>query len=195
MLVTSMPLSSCLWPPEIRSRPSGMKACPEQNSIVSTGISMALVGGPLAGSQSRGIPITVPPGSNLPHASSLPLGRRCMCSGTMSQFTSGPHLPVVASAGSGERLTGAEVTLLVPAVNSSVCAPVPLMPRSPNFATPEASVVAVVVPSSVPPPEATLAVTSTPAAGCPPASVHLHHRLDDGIEHLAGERRRRAGCW
>ena len=41
------------------------------------------------------------------------------------------------------------------------------MPRSPNLAKPDALVVAVVVPSSVPPPDAMLAVTSTPAAGCP----------------------------
>ena len=76
-----------------------------------------------------------------------------MCSGTMSQVTSGPQLPVVAWAGSAERLTGAEVTLLEPVVNWSVCAPVPAMPRSPNFALPPASEVAVAVPSSVPPPE------------------------------------------
>jgi hypothetical protein len=147
------------------SRPSGMKAWPAQNSIVSTTISRAPVGGPLAGSQSRGIPITVPPGSYLPHARILPVGSRCMCSGTMSQSTTGPHLPVVASVGSGERSTGAEVTVLVPAANWSTCAPVPLMPRSPNLATPDASVVAVVVPSSVPPPEATVASTCTPAMG------------------------------
>ena len=56
-----------------------------------------------------------------------------MCSGTMSQLTTGPHLPVVASGGSGETETGEEVTLAAPAVNSRVWDPEPLIPRSPNL--------------------------------------------------------------
>ncbi len=62
------------------------------------------------------------------------------------------------------------------------------MPRSPNRATPAASVVAVVVPPSVPPPEAMLAVTSTPAAGPPDASVTSTTGCTTGIEHLAVQR-------
>ncbi len=62
---------------------------------------------------------------------------------------------------------GAAVTVSASMANSRVWAPVPLMPRSPNLAKPDASVVSVVVPSSVPPPEAMRAVTTTPAAGCP----------------------------
>jgi hypothetical protein len=77
----------------------------------------------------------------------------------MSQSTIGPQLPVAAAAGSGNRSTGEEVTVAMPDVNSITCSPVPLMPRSPKVAVPLASVVAVVVPSSVPPPEAIVAVT------------------------------------
>ena len=57
------------------------------------------------------------------------------------------------------------MTLPAVAVNCRVWLPVPVIPRSPNRATPEASVVAVVLPSSVPLPDARLAVTSTPEAG------------------------------
>ena len=134
--------------------------------MVSTGTIGAPAGDPLAGFQSRGIPMP-PPTSNLPQPRSFPVGSRLRCRGTMSQPTTGPHLPVVASAGNAETLTGAAVTVSASMANSRVCAPVPLMPRSPNFAKPDASVVAVTVPSSVPPPEAMRAVTSAPAAGCP----------------------------
>ena len=160
--------------------------------MVSAGTSLALVGGlPLAGSQSRGIvamePIA-PPSSNLPQPITLPVGNRLMCSGTMSQLTTVPHFPVVASEGSAETSTGDEVTLLPPAVNCSVCDPVPLMPRSPNCATPEASDVAVKLPPSVPLPDAMLAVTSTPAAGLPDASFTSTTGCTDGIEHFTVER-------
>jgi hypothetical protein len=90
-----------------------------------------------------------------------------MCNGTMSQLTSGPHSPIVAPPGSGSTVTGDEVTDAVPELNSSVCSPVPAMPRSAKVAVPLASVVAVVVPSRVPPPEAMVAVTSASATGLP----------------------------
>jgi len=100
----------------------------------------------------------------------LPFGIRLISRGTMSHGTTVPHLPWLASSGNAETLTGEEVTLAVPAVNSMVWSPVPLMPRSANRAMPFASVVAVVFPSSVPPPEM-LAVTAWPEIGVPPAAV------------------------
>ncbi len=68
------------------------------------------------------VPIA-PPSSYLPQAMTLPVGSRLMCSGTMSQLTTGPHFPVVASGGSADTVTGDEVTLLAPAVNCRVCDP------------------------------------------------------------------------
>ena len=55
-----------------------------------------------AGSQIRGIPM-VSATSVLPQAKIFPFGIRLMCSGTMSQSTTGPHLPDVASVGSGDK--------------------------------------------------------------------------------------------
>ena len=45
-----------------------------------------------------------------------------MCSGTMSQLTTGPHLPFVAWIDSGERsMVGAATTVSVGMANRSVC--------------------------------------------------------------------------
>ena len=174
MLVTSIPTLSLLCPPVTIRRPSAISVWPEQKSIVSACTSIALVGGPAAGSHRRGrvaiVPIT-PPSSYLPHPRAFPLGNRWMCSGTMSQATTGPHFPLVASDGSADRVTGVAVTLVKPILNSRVCAPAPSMPRSPNFAKSWASVVDVVVPSNVPPPPVRLAVTPTPGTGLPEPSL------------------------
>src|SRR5690349_3245989 len=169
MLVTSRPRSSALCPPLTSSRPSGINAWPEQNSIVSTLIICAVLGGPAAGSHSRGIAI-VPSSSNLPQASTFPVGNRLACSGTMAQSTLGSHLPVVASGGSALMLIEREVLETVPVVNRSVCAPGPAMPRSTKAAVPLVLVVAVTVPCRVPDPVAMLAVTTTPGTTTPPAS-------------------------
>ena len=143
-----------------------MSVCPAQKSMSSTWISVALPGEELEGSQIRGIPI-VSATSVLPQAKIFPVGSSVMWSGTMSQETTGPHLPEVASRGNGDSVTGEEVTLAAPAMNSSVWSPVPSMPRSPNFATPLLLVVAVRFPCSVPLPDARLAVISTPPTGFP----------------------------
>jgi hypothetical protein len=66
--------------------------------------------------------------------------------------------------------TGGSVTVMVAdvtdvrfgAVNTSACAPLPVIARFVNVATPLAFVVAVVVPLNVPPPLAIAAVTTTP---------------------------------
>src|SRR5690349_1178986 len=170
MLVASMPVSSALCPPDTSRRPSARNVCPEQNSMVSAWMALNW---PEAGSHRRGIEPWVPatpPSSYLPHPSTLPVGSRWMWRGTMGQGTSGPHLPVVASEGNAVTFTGAAVTLALPVPKASVVLPAPLMPRSPNLARPCASVVAVAVPSRVPGPADTLAVTTTPAAAFPPAS-------------------------
>src|SRR4051794_30254346 len=106
---------------------------------------MAVVGNPAAGSHSLGLAI-VPSSSCLPHARIFRVGSRVMWSGTMSQATGEPHLPVVASGGSGFRVTVLEVTPIEPVVNRIVWAPVPDTPRSVNWAEPLAWVVAVRVP-------------------------------------------------
>jgi hypothetical protein len=90
-----------------------------------------------------------------------------MCSGTMSHCTTGPHDPLVACGNRGVTSIGEDLTDAVPAVNSSTCDPVPRIPRSANAAFPAASVMAVVEPSRVPPPEAVDTVTVTPGAGLP----------------------------
>jgi len=97
--------------------------------------------------------------SNLPQASTLPLGMRLMCSGTISQETGASHLPVAASGGSGSIRTDDDVPVAAPLVKLSVWSPVPAMPRSTNVALPEVPVVAVRVPCSVPVPLAMLALT------------------------------------
>src|SRR5689334_13807307 len=131
----------------------------------------AVVGGPAAGSQIRGIPMlsAAEKGSwfRLPQAKILPFGNNVICSGTMSHCTTGPQAPVLASAGSGEMVIADEVTVADPAANWIVFEPGPRIPRSPKAASPFASVVALLVPSSVPPPDAICAVTWTPARGCP----------------------------
>src|SRR5689334_7128704 len=116
MLVLSMPVSSALCPPDTMIRPSAMPVCPEQNSIVSAGIIRAVVGGPAAGSHSRGTEPMVPEAwlfssSYLPQPMILPVGSKLMWSGTMSHGTTGPHWPVVAAGGSGATATGDATTV------------------------------------------------------------------------------------
>ena len=96
--------------------------------------------------------------------------------------------------GSADRVTGEEVTSVVPAVNFRVWSPVPSMPRSPNFATPLALVMAVAVPSSVPLPDASAGSHFYRADRIPAAVLHNDFRLHQGIEYLAGQcRYRRVG--
>ncbi len=93
-----------------------MSACPEQNSMVSAGTSMAVVGGPAAGSQRRGLAIFAVPASYLPQAMIFPVGRRLMCRGTMSQLTGASHWPVVASGGSAPSVMVDDVAVTAPVV-------------------------------------------------------------------------------
>ena len=72
-----------------------MRVWPAQNSISLTSIMGAAGRTALGGSQTRGMPM-VSATSRLPQAKIFPLGNRVICSGTMSQLTTGPHLPVVA---------------------------------------------------------------------------------------------------
>ena len=70
-----------------------MSVCPAQKSmsIARVNLWQRRSGDPLvAGSQIRGMPM-VSATSVLPQAKIFPLGRRLMCSGTMSQSTTGPH--------------------------------------------------------------------------------------------------------
>src|SRR5574338_1197477 len=132
---------------------------------------MAVVGGPAAGSHSRGSAIRWVPASNLPHAMIRPVGRRVICSGTMSHDTGASHRPVLASGGRALIVVVADVAEAVPVVNRRVWGPVPAMPRSPNLARPVDEVVAVSVPCSVPPPLARAAVTTAPGTAVPAASL------------------------
>ena len=81
-----------------------------------TGIEIAAPGGPAAGSQSRGLAIALVPASYFPQASSLPVGSRLRCKGTMSQDTGAFHRPVAASGGRALSVTVAESALAAPAV-------------------------------------------------------------------------------
>src|SRR5919107_402113 len=165
-----MPAASMWWPPaSMRLLPSAVSVSPAQNSMSETTIGGNPTGGaPLDGSQIRGNPSVSPPMSLLPQAKILPLVISAMCKGTMSQLTTGPQAPVVASVGRADTATGDDVTVAGPAANSRVWEPAPRRPRSRKAATPLASDVAVAAPSSVAPADVT--VTSTPAAGFPFAS-------------------------
>ena len=77
---------------------------------------IADVGGPAAGSHSRGFAMEVVPASYFPHASSLPVGSRLRWSGTISQDTGASHRPEVACADSALSVTVAESALAEPAV-------------------------------------------------------------------------------
>src|SRR6476659_1597046 len=137
--------------------------------MVSTWIISAVLGAPTAGSHSRGIAM-VPSTSYLPHASSLPVGSRWTCSGTMAQSTGASHFPVEASGGRALMVTVLEVLESEPAAKLRVCVPAPAMPRSVKTAVPLVRVVAVRVPCSVPVPVAMLTFTTTPGSTTPPAS-------------------------
>src|SRR3954469_4767045 len=109
----------------------------------------AVVGGPAAGSHTCGLPIESA-GSRLPQAKIFPEGSRLMCSGTISQLTTGPHEPVDSSLDRGPIAIAVEVTVADPAANSMLFDPCPRIPRSPKAALPLAPVVAVVLPSRLP---------------------------------------------
>src|SRR5512147_1293353 len=95
-------------------RPSAIRVCPEQNSMSGSATSGAELGEPAAGVQSRGRAMLVVPASHLPHASTLPVGNRLMCSGTMSHDTGASHWPLVAWAGRGLSVTVDEVMAAEP---------------------------------------------------------------------------------
>src|SRR4051794_25693475 len=120
--------------------------------MVSARTSMAVVGAPTVGSQSRGLAIMVVPDSYLPQARILPVGSRLMCSGTMLQGTGASHLPVDASVGRELSVTVEERALTLPVEYRSVWEPVPAIPRSTNLARPVDEVVAETLPCRLPEP-------------------------------------------
>ena len=152
------------------SLPSAISVWPEQKSMSGSAISAAPLGGPEAGFHSRGSEAEVVPVSYLPQASTLPVGNRLMCSGTISQETGASHSPLVASGGSALSVTAAEVAEGPVVLKRRVCAPVPAIPRSTNLATPVLAVVTLVFPWSVPLPPAIDAVTDTLGTPTPLAS-------------------------
>src|SRR3954462_9246918 len=104
-------------------RPSGRRVRPAQKSMSLTPLtSGAVVGGPAAGSHTCGRPI-VSAGSRLPQAKIFPEGSRLICSGTISQLTTGPHEPLDASVGSGAIEIAVDVTVAAPAANSILFEP------------------------------------------------------------------------
>ena len=151
---------------------------------------------PLAGSHSRGIAAMVPmapPSSYLPQPRILPVGSRWMWSGTMAQGTSGPHLPVVASDGSAETLTGAEVTLLAAGgERRASCAPgaadAEIAELGEALRVGRRGGGALERPAARDDAGRDRDARSRVAA----AVLDLHHRLDRRIEHLAVQRRGRA---
>ena len=70
------------------SFPSAISVWPEQKSMSGSAIATAVTfGGPDAGFHNRGSEAEVVPASYLPQASTFPVGRRVMWSGTMSHAT------------------------------------------------------------------------------------------------------------
>ena len=166
---------------------------PAQKSIVSAGTDTAVVGGPAAGFHRRGLAMCWVPASNFPHASTLPVGRSVIWSGTMFQDTGGSHLPVVASAGNAAMAIVEEVAVAAPVVNRRVEEPVPVSPRSVNVAEPFAFVVAVTAPWSTPGPVATVAVTTTPGTATPLASFTTTTGCEPGT-HTSRSSALAGGC-